>query len=100
MQRNPHWRIWLGRYPNTLASEADAIVALGGDGFMLRVMHDYKDANKPIYGMNRGSVGFMMNAYTPDDLPARLSRAEPVTLRPLYDRHDRVRRNRRSHCDQ
>ena len=73
----------VGRYPNTPASKADAIVALGGDGFMLRVMHDHKDANKPIYGMNRGSVGFMMNAYTPDDLPARLNRAEPVTLRPL-----------------
>ena len=71
------------RYKNIPADEADAIVALGGDGFMLRVMHDYKDANKPIYGMNRGSVGFMMNAYTPDDLPARLARAEPVTLRPL-----------------
>ena len=71
------------RYQNIPADEADAIVALGGDGFMLRVMHDYKDANKPIYGMNRGSVGFMMNAYTPDDLPARLARAEPVTLRPL-----------------
>lgn len=71
------------RYQNIPADEADAIVALGGDGFMLRVMHDYKDTNKPIYGMNRGSVGFMMNAYTPDDLPARLARAEPVTLRPL-----------------
>ena len=57
-------------------------------GFMdmnrvLENLNDYKDANKPIYGMNRGSVGFMMNAYTPDDLPARLARAEPVTLRPL-----------------
>ena len=71
------------RYQNIPADEANPIVALGGDGFMLRVMHDYKDANKPIYGMNRGSVGFMMNAYTPDDLPARLARAEPVTLRPL-----------------
>tara|TARA_B100000676_G_C17969517_1_gene782390 strand:+ start:536 stop:1303 length:768 start_codon:yes stop_codon:yes gene_type:complete len=71
------------RYQNSPANEADAIVALGGDGFMLRVLHDYKDANKPIYGMNRGSVGFMMNAYTPDDLPTRLARAEPVTLRPL-----------------
>jgi NAD+ kinase len=71
------------RYQNIPADEADAIVALGGDGFMLRVMHDYKDTNKPIYGMNRGSVGFMMNAYTPDDLPDRLARAEPVTLRPL-----------------
>jgi NAD+ kinase len=71
------------RYTNTPPLEADTIVALGGDGFMLRLMHDFKDADKPIYGMNRGSIGFLMNEYTPDDLPDRLARAEPVTLRPL-----------------
>lgn len=50
---------------------------------MLRILHDYKEQLKPIYGMNRGSIGFLMNEYTPDDLPDRLNRAEPVSIRPL-----------------
>lgn len=71
------------RYPHVAPEEADAIVALGGDGFMLRILHDYKGQNKPIYGMNRGSIGFLMNEFTPDDLPERLARAEPVSIKPL-----------------
>ena len=71
------------RYPHVPPEEADIIVALGGDGFMLSILHDYKEQLKPIYGMNRGSIGFLMNEYTPDDLPDRLNRAEPVSIRPL-----------------
>ena len=71
------------RYPNVPPENADIIVALGGDGFMLSILHDYKEQLKPIYGMNRGSIGFLMNEYTPDDLPDRLNRAEPVSIRPL-----------------
>ena len=71
------------RYSNVKPEYADIIVALGGDGFMLRILHDYKDEGRPIYGMNRGSVGFLMNEYTPDNLKKRLDRAEPVSLRPL-----------------
>jgi NAD+ kinase len=71
------------RYPHVPPEDADIIVALGGDGFMLRILHDYKEQLKPIYGMNRGSIGFLMNEYTPDDLPDRLNRAEPVSIRPL-----------------
>ena len=71
------------KYQNIPPENADIIVALGGDGFMLRILHDYKDQHKPIYGMNRGSIGFLMNEYTPDDLPNRLNRAEPVSIRPL-----------------
>ena len=71
------------RYPHVPPEEADIIVALGGDGFMLSILHDYKMQLKPIYGMNRGSIGFLMNEYTPDDLPDRLNRAEPVSIRPL-----------------
>ena len=71
------------RYLHVPPEDADIIVALGGDGFMLSILHYYKEHLKPIYGMNRGSIGFLMNKYTPDDLPDRLDRAEPVSIRPL-----------------
>ncbi|MCZ6605456.1 MAG: NAD kinase [Alphaproteobacteria bacterium] len=64
-------------------SDADVIVAIGGDGFMLQTLHDYMDRGVPIFGLNRGSVGFLMNEYTPDGLPARVAAAEEVTLHPL-----------------
>ncbi len=71
------------RYESVPPSRADVIVALGGDGFMLRTLHKYLHRNVPIYGMNRGSVGFMMNEYRPSGLLKRLQRAEPITLHPL-----------------
>jgi NAD+ kinase len=70
-------------YGNVAASEADAIVALGGDGFMLQTLHTYMDPGKPIYGMNRGSVGFLMNEYHEHGLPARIAAAHAETIRPL-----------------
>jgi NAD+ kinase len=71
------------RYGHTQPERADMIVALGGDGFMLETLHRFLAMNKPIYGMNRGTVGFLMNVYLEDDLPERLSRAQHVTLHPL-----------------
>lgn len=71
------------RYGNTPAEEADAIVALGGDGLMLQTLHRFMNAPKPIYGMNRGSVGFLMNEYHEDDLPRRLAEATISTIHPL-----------------
>lgn len=71
------------RYSHVPPEEADVIVALGGDGFMLQTLHKYKGEGVAIYGMNRGSVGFLMNEYNPDDLPARVAATEPVTLNPL-----------------
>ena len=71
------------RYGNADAGEADVIVALGGDGFMLQTLHDHIGGKAPIYGMNRGSVGFLMNGYDEEDLPERLARARPVELHPL-----------------
>lgn len=71
------------RYPNVSADEADVIVVLGGDGFMLETIHKYMSRNIPIYGMNRGSVGFLMNAFSTDGLRERLAKAEPITLHPL-----------------
>ena len=71
------------RYKGVRPEEADIVVALGGDGFMLRILHDDIAQSKPIFGINRGSVGFLMNEYRLDDLERRLSRAEPVSIRPL-----------------
>ena len=62
---------------------ADVVVALGGDGFMLQVLHDTMDTGKLIYGMNRGSVGFLMNEYGEDNLRERISDATEENLRPL-----------------
>ena len=64
----------VARYGACPAREAAVVVALGGDGFMLETIHEALQLNVPVYGMNRGSVGFLMNAYSDDDLPHRLSR--------------------------
>jgi NAD+ kinase len=70
-------------YGDAPEEEADVVVALGGDGFMLEVLHRNLAARRPIYGMNRGSVGFLMNDYNELDLPARIAAAEPATIHPL-----------------
>ena len=62
---------------------ASAIVALGGDGLMLQTLHRFMHDAIPIYGMNRGSVGFLMNEYREDDLPGRIRRAETQAIHPL-----------------
>ncbi len=71
------------RYGNIPAEEADAIVALGGDGLMLQTMHTHLNSRIPIYGMNRGSVGFLLNDYREDRLKERLERAEITIIHPL-----------------
>ncbi len=64
-------------------AEADVLVALGGDGFMLQTLHRFGALGKPVYGMKLGSVGFMMNQHRVDGLVERLHAAEPSVLRPL-----------------
>lgn len=71
------------RYQDTPAERADVIVCLGGDGFMLETLHRTLGRTVPVYGMNCGSIGFLMNEYDEDDLPARLDRAQPARLHPL-----------------
>jgi NAD+ kinase len=63
--------------------QAEVIVALGGDGFMLETLHRFIDRDVRIFGMHRGSVGFLMNPYRLDGLAERLATAQPVTLHPL-----------------
>ena len=71
------------RYDATSADKADIIVALGGDGFMLQMLHAHMGSDKAIYGMNFGSVGFMMNPLDEGDLPDRLANAEGEDVHPL-----------------
>jgi NAD+ kinase len=68
------------RYPTVEPPDADIIVALGGDGFMLETLHRFIDRDIPVYGMNLGTVGFLLNEYAPDDLPARIEQAGSVEL--------------------
>ncbi|QUS36722.1 NAD kinase [Falsirhodobacter algicola] len=67
----------------TARDEAEAIVALGGDGFMLQTLHDLEGRDIPVYGMNRGTVGFLMNSFALEDLPRRLAEAEVEVINPL-----------------
>ena len=71
------------QYGNAPIASADAIVALGGDGFMLQTLHRHLTDRIPIYGMNRGSVGFLMNEYREDMLRERLAAAEITRVHPL-----------------
>ncbi|MFK7944331.1 MAG: NAD kinase [Paracoccaceae bacterium] len=71
------------RFGHAPPEEADVIVALGGDGFMLQTLHAFMDLGKPVYGMNRGSVGFLMNDYEEEDLPEKLQAAGKATINPL-----------------
>lgn len=98
---NPVERIAFAAAPTKLATEsrerlvnrhgdcgfadADVIVCLGGDGFMLETLHRLlgHGAQTPVFGMNCGSVGFLMNSFAEEDLPQRLSRAQPAVLHPL-----------------
>ena len=71
------------RYGQNDPHEAEVIVALGGDGFMLQTLHATEGLDAPVYGMNRGTVGFLMNAYAEDDLLWRLAAAEEAATNPL-----------------
>jgi NAD+ kinase len=72
-----------GRWGNAPVAEADVIVALGGDGFMLQTLHRFRASGKPVFGMKAGTVGFLMNLYHPDDLVERIEAAKPAILHPL-----------------
>ncbi|HEY1752827.1 MAG TPA: NAD kinase [Caulobacteraceae bacterium] len=71
------------RYGEVPEAEADVVVALGGDGFMLETLHRTLPKQKPIYGMNRGSVGFLMNDYDEAGLLERIGAAEQAVIHPL-----------------
>lgn len=71
------------RYANVAPEDADVIVALGGDGLMLQSLHRFMGTSKPIYGMNKGTVGFLMNDFREEELFERLEAAERSVVHPL-----------------
>jgi NAD+ kinase len=70
-------------YPSTTPDKADVIIVLGGDGFMLKSLHQFQSLEKPVYGINCGSVGFLMNTYQEENLIDRLKAAKETVLHPL-----------------
>ena len=80
--RDAHTRL-TQRYGDADPQTADVIVALGGDGLMLQTLHRFMTSGKPIYGMHRGTVGFLMNDFSDDHLVERLTAAETTLIHPL-----------------
>ncbi|MEH6584855.1 MAG: NAD(+)/NADH kinase, partial [Halioglobus sp.] len=74
------------RYRFVPLEEADVVVVLGGDGMLLQVIHETLSLGKPIYGMNSGTVGFLLNEFNPDDLEQRIAEAITVPIAPLLMR--------------
>ena len=81
----------IARYGQADARRAQVIVALGGDGFMLQTLHAQTGRDVPVYGMNCGTIGFLMNAYSPLGLPERLATAEETVINPLSMRAENTR---------
>ncbi len=73
-------------YGNCAPEEADVVVALGGDGLMLQTLHQHMRSGKPIYGMHRGTIGFLMNEFSTHDLRTRLAAARESVIHPLLMR--------------
>jgi NAD+ kinase len=71
------------RYGNVALDQADVVVALGGDGFMLQTLHKSRKYKLPVFGMKQGTVGFLMNLFNQDDLLQRIERAQSAQLKPL-----------------
>src|SRR3974390_2274579 len=86
------------RYGDVQPEPADVVVALGGDGLMLATLQRFMNSGKPIYGMHRGTVGFLMNEYNERDLHERLAAAPVTVIHPLLmqarDAAGRVHRHR------
>ena len=73
----------IAQHGQAALEEADIVVALGGDGFMLQTLYETQELDIPVYGMNCGTVGFLMNSYTSEDLLQRLTLAEEAVIHPL-----------------
>jgi NAD+ kinase len=71
------------RYELVDPGDCDVVVALGGDGLLLHVIHELLALGRPIFGMNRGTVGFLMNRYRPGGLVERIAAATPISVHPL-----------------
>jgi len=79
-------KIFLSRYKNYPAKLAKVIIVLGGDGFMLETLKKYQKYNKPFYGINRGTFGFLMNKFRTFDISKNISKAKQISISPLQIR--------------
>ncbi|MDR3187494.1 MAG: NAD kinase [Holosporaceae bacterium] len=77
------FRHMVGQYGQVELAEAECIVVLSGDGTVLRALHDTFDRKVPVYGMNRGGIGFLTNNYSKDNLIERIQRSKPLRIHPL-----------------
>lgn len=77
------WNALTERYGDVAVTRAEVIVALGGDGFMLQTLHETQSLGLAVYGMNCGTIGFMMNSYSEEKLDQRLKAAEETHINPL-----------------
>ena len=73
----------LAGYKNFKPTQCEVIVVVGGDGFMLNTLKKYKKFNKPFYGINKGTFGFLMNKYKEDNILKNVSKAKPISISPL-----------------
>lgn len=73
----------IARYGDVPLEDADVLIALGGDGSLLHALHETIGTNVPVFGMNRGSIGFLLNEYEDENLTERIQNAQSVTLHPL-----------------
>ena len=74
---------YIKKYDQYKIEDADVVVPIGGDGFLLKSLHDYKNYNKPFYGINYGSIGFLMNTENKEKLNNIISSAQKIELKPL-----------------
>ena len=74
---------YIAKYGQFNPNESDVIIPIGGDGFLLKSLHDYKDLKKPFYGVNYGSVGFLMNSESKENLEEIILNAQNIELKPL-----------------
>ena len=81
-----HYDLLAAQHDFVAPEQADVIVVLGGDGMLLNAMHETLPLKKPLYGMNSGTVGFLLNQFKPDDLVERISKANKVPMAPLLMR--------------
>ena len=85
-------KILVSKYGDFAMNDSDVLIVLGGDGFMLQAIKDYMDKKIPFFGINYGSIGFLMNSVADDDLIKRLNASQSVQLSPLvmtaYDKND------------
>ncbi|MCI5046719.1 MAG: NAD kinase [Aquisalinus sp.] len=73
----------VARFGNVSPEDADVLAPVGGDGFMLETLKTHMDLGKPVYGINRGTIGFLMNGLAPDKLLDRIDAAERAVIHPL-----------------